>query len=84
MAKAVKGLIVPSKAGAAAEKSANEADRAAHRKESGLSDQSVVPTKFATAAAEDTLKLMELGFEYVWFIFSLSHSILCIVERSCR
>jgi len=61
-----KQLSAPSKAGAAAEKAANEASKSApigdlHTQEAA----SPVATKFVTSASPSTLRLMELGFEYV-------------------
>lgn len=62
----VKSSLTPSKAGAAAEKAANAADKAAPGEgTTGHEQSSVVTTKFVTAASQDTLNLMELGFEYV-------------------
>ena len=66
----VKSSLTPSKAGAAAEKAANAADKAAPAEGTTGPDQSsVVTTKFVTAASQDTLNLMELGFEYVFVAF---------------
>ena len=78
-AKSGGGVVQPSKAGAAAERAANAADTQKKKKKKQASGANGTPSgprtpgtpgsdaddSFVTAAAEDTLTLMELGFECV-------------------